>query len=179
MQRDPEIQLLLDKQACTEVIYRLARAIDRCDADQLAQCFHKDATDDHGIFKGTASDFVTFVMPMLAGMIRTQHTICNVLVEVKGDDARSESYFVAQHTLHGESGTQTEMFAAGRYLDTFSRRDGVWRLQHRHAVYDWNTAEAATSGWESEPMKSKLQRGMRGQADPSYAHFTALKDAPG
>lgn len=178
MHRDPEIQQLLDKQACTEVIYRVARAIDRCDAEALAACFHPDATDDHGIFKGTAADFVTFVMPMLAGMIRTQHSICNIIIEVQGNEARAESYFIAQHTLPTDTGAQTEMFAAGRYLDTFSLRNGTWRLQHRHAVYDWNTQEKATSGWDSEPMKTLLQRGARGQDDPSYAHFRSLKDAP-
>lgn len=175
MTRDMEIQLLLDKQACTEVIYRIARAIDRCDADLLSQCFHDDATDDHGIFKGAARDFIAFVMPMLGGMVRTQHAICNVLIEVAGDQARGESYFIAQHTLPAEGGGTQEMFAAGRYLDRFARRGGVWRLTHRHAIYDWNTAEPSTSGWEGEPMKSALQRGARGGADASYAHFASLK----
>ncbi|MBI1252247.1 MAG: DUF4440 domain-containing protein [Alphaproteobacteria bacterium] len=167
---------LLAKQACIELVYRVARAIDRCDATLLASCFHDDATDDHGVFKGTAKDFAAWVMPTLHGMIRTQHAVQNILISVEGDHARGESYFRAQHTLPGANGGgETEMIAAGRYLDTFERRGGVWRMTHRHAIYDWSTTSPATSQWESGPMKEILVRGARGEADPSYAHFAALK----
>ena len=64
---------------------RLARGIDRCDADLVRAVFHPDATDDHGMYKGTAADFVPWVMEVLAGMRRTQHMIGNVLIEVDGD----------------------------------------------------------------------------------------------
>jgi hypothetical protein len=55
---DEKITALIDKQEMTEVIYRLARGLDRCDEALLRGCYHHDATDDHGIFKGTAEDFV-------------------------------------------------------------------------------------------------------------------------
>jgi len=96
------------------------------------------------------------------------------LIEISTHEARGESYFVAQHTLPTDAGGTVEMFASGRYLDSFSRRDGAWRISHRHAIYDWNTSEPSTSGWESEPMVSRLVRGARGQADPSFAHFASL-----
>lgn len=173
---DRLIHELLSKQACTELVFRVARAIDRCDEALLASCFHDDATDDHGLFKGAAKDFIAWVMPTLAGMTRTQHAICNVLIEVSGDEARGESYFHAHHVLPGQDGgPDMEMIAAGRYLDAFDRRGGVWRISHRHAVYDWNAIAPSTSQWEAGPMKAALDRGARGHADPSYAHFAALK----
>jgi len=162
---DARLLALADKQEIAEVIYRVARALDRCDADLLRGCFHDDATDDHGLFKGAAADFVPWVMEMLGGMTATSHFIGNVLVEMKGADAAvAESYFVATHRI-GEQ----DMVAAGRYLDRFARRDGVWRLSHRGAVYDWSTtAPASDAAWRNPPMLGLLTRGEQGRGDVSY-----------
>ena len=161
---------LLDKQACVELVYRLARAIDRCDEALLRSLFHADATDDHGVFHGTAADFATWVMPVLQGMQRTQHCIANVLIEVDGDVAHGESYFTAHHALPNPEGPDTYMVAAGRYLDRFERRDGQWRFAHRQACYDWNAQAPSTDSWKREAMAG-WTFGRRGPADASYANF--------
>ena len=83
---DDALQILLDKQACVELVYRFARGLDRCDEAIVRSVFHADGTDDHGQFKGTVDEFVAWVFPVLATMERTQHVIGNVLVEVDGDD---------------------------------------------------------------------------------------------
>ena len=129
-----------------------------------------------GFSAAQPADFIDFVMPMLGGMIRTQHAVSNVLVEVKGDHARSEAYFRAQHSIPRDDGV-AEVFAAGRYLDRLERRDGEWRIAHRHAVYDWDSDAPSTTQWDNEPMASALQRGQRGSDDPSYAHFKSLEEA--
>jgi hypothetical protein len=162
-----------DKQACIELVYRMARAIDRCDETLLRSLFHPDATDDHGVFQGTASDFATWVMPVLAGMKRTQHFIGNVLIELEGDVARGESYFIAHHTVTGEAGTDAVSIAAGRYLDRFELRGGEWRVGHRHAVYDWNSQGAASDNWNRD-QPGAWRFGQRGSGDVSYAHFAGL-----
>ena len=161
---------LLDKQACTELVYRLARAIDRCDEALLRSLFQADATDDHGGFYGSAAQFADWVMPVLAGMKRTQHCIANVLIQVEGDRAFGESYFTAHHAIPNAAGPDTYMVAAGRYLDRFERRTGVWKFAHRQACYDWNAAQASTDSWNREAMAG-WTFGARGEADPSYAHF--------
>lgn len=166
---DPRLQRLVDKNDCVELVHKLARAIDRCDADLVGQVFHPDATDDHGGFKGTANDFVPWVMEVLKGMRRTQHIIGNVLIETDGDRAQGESYFIAHHVLPGEEGERF-MVAAGRYLDRFERRDGAWRIAHRHAVYDWSTVAGASDIWDRAALPD-YAFGARGTADLSYAHF--------
>jgi ketosteroid isomerase-like protein len=170
---DNRLDDLVAKQECIELIYILARGLDRCDADLIASVYHDDATDDHGLIKGTIQEFVAGVIPMLRGMTRTSHNITNVLVKVSRDRARGEAYFIAQHTIGGrEAGEhETEMFAAGRYLDRFERRDGVWKIAHRHAVYDWTMTIPASGGWDGPPMRDLLLRGERGTGDASYAHF--------
>ncbi len=166
---ESEWRRLLDKQACAELVYRLARGIDRCDAEIVRSVFHEDATDDHGVFHGTARDFVPWVMDVLATMQRTQHCICNVLIEVNGDQARGESYFIAHHTIT-QDGKDVLMIAAGRYLDRFERRRGEWRIAHRQAVYDWSSTEPSTDRWNrADP--GTFQFGKRGTSDLSYTHF--------
>lgn len=168
---DSRLARLLDKQDCVELVHKLARAIDRCDADLVRSVFHPDATDDHGMFKGTAADFVPWVMEVLAGMRRTQHVIGNVLVEVDGNNARGEAYFIAHHCLPGADGAgDTFMVAAGRYLDRFEKRAGEWRIAHRGAVYDWSTTAPSTDMWDRVAMPTHAF-GERGHADPSYRHF--------
>ena len=166
---------LADKQACTELVYRLARAIDRCDETLLRSLFHPDATDDHGVFHGTAADFATWVMPVLHGMKRTQHLIGNVLIEVDGDAARGESYFNAHHAIAQPDGSDAHMIAAGRYLDRFERRAGDWKFAHRQAVYDWNATTPSTDSWKRGEQPG-WSFGERSPTDLSYDHFTSAGD---
>jgi hypothetical protein len=167
------IDALLAKQACTELVYQLARGLDRCDEGLLRSVFHPDATDDHGGFKGSANDFVGWALGALATMERTQHLIGNVLVEVVGDRAIGEAYFVANHDMHDAEGRAVRMIAAGRYLDRFERREGVWKIAHRHAVYDWNANLDRTDNWDRSPT-SPREFGRRGGGDPIYVHRGAL-----
>lgn len=160
---------LVDKADCTYLVMRVARAIDRCDAVLLASLFHPDATDDHGLFTGTATDFIAFVMPLLATIKRTQHVLGQTLVELDGDRAASETYFVAHHTLAGPEG-DIFMLAAGRYLDRFERRDGAWKISHRHAVYDWNSAAPSTDSFD-RANPGNWAYGVPGKEDRSYAHL--------
>ncbi len=163
------LAIVADKLECTELVTRVARAIDRCDAVLLKTLFHPDATDDHGIFAGSAEEFIDWVMPVLATMKRTQHIIGQVLIEVDGDHAAGESYFIAHHAMSGPDG-DVFMIAAGRYLDRFERRDGCWKISHRHAVYDWSSETPLTDKYDrAEP--GPMVFGMRGRGDASYSHL--------
>ena len=163
------LQKAADKQEIKEVIFQFARAIDRSDKDLIADCFHPDGTDDHGVFKGTASEFCEWVMGQLAAFERTQHIIANTIITLDGDKAASEAYFMAHHLRETPEG-RLEIIAAGRYLDRLERRDGKWRIAHRHAVFDWNRVDQA----KDAPPNDQLAWGQRGNGDPSYAHL-ALK----
>jgi uncharacterized protein (TIGR02246 family) len=171
------LALAADKLACTELVAQVARAIDRRDADLVASLFHPDATDDHGMFSGTATEFVAWVMPVLATMKQTQHVIGQSLIAVTGDKAAGESYFIAHHTLPGPDGDQF-MVAAGRYLDTFERRDGVWKILRRHAVYDWNRISASSDNFDRDN-PGPMAFGVAGAGDPSYAHFHRIVTGEG
>jgi hypothetical protein len=157
----------LDKLEISELVMKLARGIDRCDEALIASVFWPDATDDHGIFKGTAKDFVPWVIPVLRGMERTSHQICNQLVELQGERGFSEAYFIATHRIR-ENGQPRDMVAAGRYLDRCEKRGGEWRIAHRQTVYDYTTNEPVSDeGWTKPPMLELIERGRRFGEDRS------------
>jgi hypothetical protein len=137
------MQRLADRVAIEEVLYRYCRGVDRCDVDELAAVYHPDGTDDHGTFTGNGRDFAEWAC---AGgrqfWSASHHSVHNVIVDwVDDDSAEVESYVLAFNQRDpgverpdGGAG-RVEVFA-GRYLDRFERRDGVWRIAHRRAVRD-------------------------------------------
>ena len=88
---------LLDQQAIRDVLIRYTRGIDRMDPDLVRSCYHPDAHDDHGAFRGGTEEFVAWFQEALSFFERTMHFVGNQLVEVDGDVARAESYCVAYH----------------------------------------------------------------------------------
>lgn len=164
---DTEVDVLLAKQAIRELVYQIARGVDRADAALITAAFHDDGTDDHGAYQGSAAGFAEWATSF--PMARSQHHIGNVIAEVDGDSARAESYFSAQHNWPVD-GVMMQVMAGGRYLDTFERRQSVWKLTHRHAIYDW---EQLVPQQEQEGSRTDGTRawGERGTGDPSYAFF--------
>lgn len=175
--QDHELQFLKDESAIRNIIHRFARGLDRCDRAIISSCFHDNATDDHGMFKGTAVEFCDWVMIELAKFERTQHHISNILVLTDGDTARSESYFLAYRST-SDSGGATSSIAAGRYLDSFERRKGDWKIAHRQAIYDWGWIGPASDLWTDPATADLLSRGLRSSEDPSYPHL-AIGEAHG
>ena len=163
---------LLDKDAIRDVIMRYSRAIDRVDGDLLRTVYWPDGWDSHSIFDGPVDEFVPWVVDTLNGMIATQHFIGNVSIELEGDHAYTEVYFIAHHKVARDD-AERDSIAAGRYLDHFERRDGEWRIKHRRAIFDWDLNQPSSSSWNTPPAKDVMERGTRGQQDPVYsrAHF--------
>jgi SnoaL-like domain len=157
---------LVDKQDITEVVFRFARGLDRCDWDLVLSCFHPRATIELGVFRGLVTDYVPWVseyLPKLASS--TMHTVHNVLVELDGDAATGESYIVGHHR-HATADGETDLVAGGRYLDRFERRNGVWKLTARLLVWEWSREEPATGTWDGDA--STFTYGRRDRTDPSY-----------
>jgi hypothetical protein len=156
------------KQSITEVIYRYCRALDRMDRDLALTIWHADGTADYGptMYQGTGAGFVDWVWPAHESMLGHSHQIGNVLIEVDGDRAGSESYVTA--TLWGafEPDVLTTIVSRGRYVDTWSRRDGVWAIDHRRFAEDLTVTTAVPGGAPPAPEASPARRD---RADPSYA----------
>ena len=139
---NPEKEAALDdmlaKQQIHETIMRYCRAVDRLDEELLRTVYHSDGYDNHGGFRGGAEDFIKWVIPEMRKLYKsTNHCICNELVEVKGDTAYCESYFVAYHRFDRD-GKEYDMIFGGRYIDRLERREGAWKILKRNVLQDWN-----------------------------------------
>ena len=160
---ETDLRLMLDKQQIHEVMMRYCRAVDRMDEELLRSVYHPDATDNHGLFNGKAADFVPWCMKQLReAYTATQHVVANELIEVHGDHAYCEFYFVAYHRYE-RKGEPRHMTAGGRYVDRFERRNGDWRIAERTVVVDWQRVDRV-----HEPDASMLTLGIRSRQDLAY-----------
>jgi hypothetical protein len=172
--RDPELQLLLDKQALHEVLMRYCRGVDRMDPELIASVFHPDAIDDHGIFSSTRrDDFVEWVIPFQARFTVTAHMMTNEYYEVFGDVAFGEAYAIMYSEIPPADGNPPQLIkTTGRYVDRFERRDGEWRIAHRRLIIESdetaNLVDHSTDLRGEEFDRSAFVQGTRDRSDPSY-----------
>jgi hypothetical protein len=134
--REPEPDVLAAKQAITDVLCRYCRAMDRMDRALALSCWHARGTDDHSPnYAGPAEGFLDWLWPVHAGFLSTRHCLGNILIEVDGERAASESYCSVILRFRRD-GAVYDLFSEGRYLDRFERLDGVWAIRHRQSLAD-------------------------------------------
>lgn len=159
---EDRLRALEDQQAIRDVLMRYARGVDRCDLGLLKSAYHEDAYDNHGFFEGNAWEFAEFLLATRAQDLDfSSHVIGNVFIEVDGDDAQCESYHLAFQRRRGQEDIQ---LFAGRYIDRFQRRNGVWAIARRTVVHDWSLVTRPTG-----PVKLPLD---------SFAAGTVYPDDP-
>lgn len=163
------VEELLAKQEIYELSCNYMRALDRLDAALMHTVFHKDATVDYGFFKGSATDFVDYAQTVLKDHLANHHMIGQANIHVDGDRATGEVYFQAFHKVM-QDGEQQDLFIAGRYVDRYEKRDGVWKFSFRSEVNDWSRTEADADNYLSSPTNESLV-GARQPADYSYGIF--------
>lgn len=134
---DRDIEQLLAKQSIYELSCRYSRGLDRLDADLLRSVFFEDAHCAYGIYDGPPGAFIDFAMQALESHAANHHMIGNALIEVEGDEAFGEIYFQAYHKSMGDSGFE-DLIIAGRYIDRYEKRDGVWKIAYRSERNDWS-----------------------------------------
>lgn len=148
-------------------------AVDRGDLVLLRSLYTDDAVDEHGgMFTGTADEYVAWLPRMLAAVDALRHEITSALYVVDGDRAQGQLVNTAYHRTGDR-----EVVLGGRYLDTYARRDGVWRIQHRSLVLDHVEQRPASS---SDGFIGKgVEVGRLGPDDPVFARLDLFRGAAG
>lgn len=146
-----ELQELLDRKACEDVLMRYGRTLDWLDATGQEECFWPDAEIDYGFFKGSGKDWVPVVLEVETASPRRWHISTGVMVQLEGDHAKSESYGLAVGTSKNADGELVDTMFGGRYLDELEKRSGHWRISKRQYIADWvqhfpNGMEALSNG---------------------------------
>jgi ketosteroid isomerase-like protein len=141
-----ELRTLRDHQEIVHCLHRYSRGIDRCDVDIVESCFHPDAVQDSGFYVGSPRGSAAMVNKFhLDECLCQQHHVTNYVVELDGDVAHVESYYLA--TVRERRGTTK--FCSGRWIDRFERRDGEWRIAVRlsttESIADVETADMTTA----------------------------------
>lgn len=168
---NPTPESLADRQAISDLILNYCRGIDRLDRDGVASCFHPDATDTHGSFQGTITEFIDWAFGLLQRYDSTMHLVANHLATIRGTAAVSETYGVAYHRS-SDPDPRRNLTVGFRYLDRVERREGgPWKIARRIATTEWVTAPGTGSEW---PIPADSARGTRDHTDPLYALLDEL-----
>ena len=173
-----DIEKLSAKLEIAEVLFTYCRGVDRLDEELVRGIYHEDAYDDHGYWKGAGWDFAPFVVKRLRDdNIGTTHSITNVLIALDGDLATCESQVVVTLRRRGEGPFLVDIMGA-RYVDRFSKRAGLWKIDERTVVLDWHKVETWGGGAPPIPL-DEFSVGRRDRSDPIYImqnHQTLQRD---
>ncbi|MEJ0061827.1 MAG: nuclear transport factor 2 family protein [Alphaproteobacteria bacterium] len=166
----PRLQAILDRSEIEQLLHTHSRALDRGEENLLRSVYHADATLDlgPGVFQGAVTDYIQWVAAVMQQVKSSHHFTGSSRIDVRGDEAFGESYFIAQNRLDKPTGRE-DLFLAGRYLDRLERRPagaaGVWKIAHRKQVLDWvRTVPVADIFYHLNP---DALWGLRGKADMS------------
>jgi len=164
---------LADREAIRDCLLRYPRAIDRIDINLLSTFCWPEAVESHaGLFKGHTVDFFPKVEEIARGFELSQHFYCNMLIEIEGNQARSETYAFVYQEKEGESG-RSSFLAGGRVLGTFEKRDDEWRIIERSLLVDWIKNIPHSADWLEDPLAHEITGG-RKPHDASMTHFKTV-----
>ena len=156
-------EIVADRQAISELIYRYCRSVDRLDIPLGHSIWHDGGFADYGaaVYQGSGRGVIDHICAQHRNTLQHSHQVTNIIIDLDGDRAGSESYVTA--TLRVRRGEQLkQMTVWGRYIDEWSRREGRWGLDKRLSVRDFDEVRAVTPLYEHDI-------GRRDRTDPSYA----------
>lgn len=161
----PHLDNQLDKLAIAELPARYMRGLDRLDRSLLRAQFWDDAYLDYGVYTGDADGFADFCIDALKSHKHNHHFIGQNVIELEGDIAFGEVYFQAYHRIIEEDGAERDVVIAGRYVDRYEKRAGVWKFTYRSEVVDWARDDPAADAFMAN---SGNIWGQRKPHDPLY-----------
>ncbi len=126
---EQRIQKLEDRAEIQDLVARYFKVTDDDDEQSLADCFTHDARFIATGFEGGTgrAGVMEFLKSARSTMQQTVHTPNYVHINFQGPDAAEGT--VMAHLEIGIGGTT--VYAAVRYLDTYAREDGKWRIATR------------------------------------------------
>lgn len=152
---------LIDHHEIEQCLLRYCRGMDRYDAELVHSAFHPDARDDHGARIGSAHGLVDWANGVHSeAFTGIQHYIMNTTIELDGDTAHAETYYMLAAV---KEGTGEAHLGGGRYVDRFERRGGDWRIADRIVTHEWMNNAAS-----QEVMAELSVSPAQDRSDPSY-----------
>lgn len=132
------VQDLADKTAIIEIMQNWGYWRDQGQWDELRTTFHPEGIISVSWFQGTFRDFVAASIKMKASGAKSKHVICGTSIRLKGNKAVAETNAI----LIGEiliDNVATCLTSYLRFYDLVEKRDGVWRILKRDAIYEMDS----------------------------------------
>jgi len=149
------------RQAIADHIYRYCRSVDRLDIPLGHSIWHEDGVADYGgYYQGAGKGVIDLICQNHSILLHHSHQISNILIELDGDTAGSESYCTAALRLQ-RGDKLLHMMVWSRYIDSWSRREGRWALDKRIAIRDFDEVREVA-------VMEQHEIGRRDHTDPSY-----------
>ncbi|KRB48868.1 MAG: nuclear transport factor 2 family protein [Pseudomonadota bacterium] len=162
---------LVAKSEIMRLIHLYPRGLDRLDRTLLLTIGHSEATVEFtGMFNGSWAQFVDWLMGAHSTMLYNRHTIGNVLIEVNGLRAVSETTATAHLLVSRPEGDVEERTVHSRYLDSWRCDEGRWSLASRLTLRDLRTVKIISAA-ELAQTTQYVHAADVGRGDPSYAHL--------
>ncbi|AEG57287.1 nuclear transport factor 2 family protein [Sinorhizobium meliloti] len=125
--------LLMDREAICDCLYRICYGIDRRNEAALRSSYWPDAKHTFGAYSCSVEHYIQLVLRDSKIGHRTIHQTTNVLVEFTGPaEAIVESYLSVLQSGSGKIGP----FLFGQQIDLFQKRNGEWRIGDRRVICD-------------------------------------------
>ncbi len=130
---------LLDHHEIRKLLSLYCHGCDRGDGPMMAGVYAEESWDNHGRYKGPGREFTQSVMKSFAddGFV-CSHLLGQSLINVSGDVAGAETYFLATILQKEEKAGEILTLLGGRYIDTLRREQDGWRIAKRVCVRDWS-----------------------------------------
>ena len=159
-----------DRAEIREIIYGLARAIDRMDWDSVTSLSDADTFYDYGAYSGDTAGLVAWMSERHKNVFRSTHHIGNILAEFAGDAALVETYVNSVQMVPSatDQGQHVNVLACARYVDEFRRAGGTWRLKSRQVVVDNQVITPAL------PLTAGVNEGRRDREDRLWGERSRL-----
>jgi hypothetical protein len=133
-ERLARLERMADKEEIRECLVRFSRGMDRSDRETFLSAFHDDAVMAAGPYVGDVAGCYDWAVPMHEeGQILTHHSLLNSTIDIDGDTAHSETYYIFVARNRDES----LWMAGGRYIDRVERRNGAWKIALRTNIIEW------------------------------------------
>jgi hypothetical protein len=163
---DPRLQEMLDHYEISKTLNEYSHSCDRCDLAGVESVYVDDSWDDHGIFQATGPDFAKAIIPNILETSETMyHLLGQTMIQVDGDEAGAETYFLAGARMVEEDGTTVVNQLGGRFVDKLVRTEDGWKIKNRVVLRDWTISLPLDKDWVTA---TSLKPGQRSNADQSY-----------
>ena len=130
---DARLQELFDHHDIRKLLAEYCHGCDRGDEVAMAATYCEESWDDHGTRKmdGKRFSFET-VEEALERTKVVSHQLGQSLIDVRGDEAGAETYFLATVVYPTPEGGELVNNIAGRYVDDLVREADGWKIARLH-----------------------------------------------